>query len=131
MEVRKIVHEIVDQNRPKENECKKAKWWCEEALQITEKRREAEGKEERKRYTQLNAEFQEQEGKQRKCSQVNNAKKQKKTIEWEKIRDIFKKIRDTKGTTHDKMGTIKDRNGTDLTEAEEVKERWQEYTEEL
>ena len=51
--------------------------------------------------------------------------------QWEKIRDIFKKIRDTKGTTHDKMGTIKDRNGTDLTEAEEIKERWQEYTEEL
>ena len=102
-----------------------------EALQIAEKRRAAKGKEERERYTHLNAELQEQEGKQRKPSQVNSAKKQKKTIEWEKIRDIFKKIRDTKGTTHDKMGTIKDRNGTDLTEAEEIKERWQEYTEEL
>ena len=75
-----------------------------EALQIAEKRRAAKGKEERERYTHLNAELQEQEGKQRKPSQVNSAKKQKKTIEWEKIRD-------TKGTFHAKMGSIKDRNG--------------------
>ena len=60
-----------------------------------------------------------------------NAKKYRKTIKWEKTRDLFKKIRDTKGIFHAKMGTIKDRNGMDLTEAEDIKKRWQEYTEEL
>ena len=60
-----------------------------------------------------------------------NAKKQRKAIEWEKIEDLFKKIRDTKGTFHAKMGSIKDQNGRDLTEAEDIKKRWQEYTEEL
>ena len=60
-----------------------------------------------------------------------NAKKSRKTIEWERLRDLFKKIRDTKGTFHAKMGSIKDRNGMDLTEAGHIKKRWQEYTEEL
>ena len=74
----------------------------------------------------------EQQGEIRKPSSVINAKKQRKTIEWErKTRDFFKKIRDTKGTFHAKMGTIKDRNGMDLTEAEDIKKRWTEYTEEL
>ena len=63
-------------------------------------------------------------------SSVINSKKQRKTIKW-KTRDLFKKIRDTKGKCHAKMGTIKDRNGTDLTEAEDTKKRWQEYTEQL
>ena len=67
----------------------------------------------------------------RKLSQVNSAKKQRKSIEWEKTRDLFKKIRDTKGTFPAKMGTIEDRNGMDLTEAEDIKKRWQEHTEEL
>ena len=73
----------------------------------------------------------EQQGEIRKPSSVINAKKQRKTIEWEKFRDLFKKIRDTKGTFHAKMGSIKDRNGKDLTEAEDINKRWQEYTEEL
>ena len=60
-----------------------------------------------------------------------NAKKSRKTIEWERLRDLFKIIRDTKGTFHAKMGSIKDRNGMDLTEVEDIKKRWQEYTEEL
>ena len=60
-----------------------------------------------------------------------SAKKQRKTIEWERLKDLFKKIRDTKGTFHGKRGTLKDRNGMDLTEAEDIKKRWQEYTEEL
>ena len=60
-----------------------------------------------------------------------NAKKSRKTIEWERLRDLFKKIRDTKGTFHAKMGSIKDRNGMDLTEVEDIKKRWQEYPEEL
>ena len=64
-------------------------------------------------------------------SSVINTKKQRKTIEWGKTRDLFKKIRDTKGTFHTKMGTIKDRNDMNLTEAEDIKKTWQEYTEEL
>ena len=67
----------------------------------------------------------------RKPSSAINAKKQRKTTEWENTRDLFKKIRDTKGTFHEKMGLIKDRNGMDLIEAEDIKKRWQEYTEEL
>ena len=62
---------------------------------------------------------------------IFNAKKQRKTTEWERNRDLFKKIRDTKGTFHAKMGTIKERNSMNLTEAEDIKKRWQEYTEEL
>ena len=73
----------------------------------------------------------EQQGERRKHSLAISAKKQRKTIEWEKARDLFKKMRDTKGTFHAKMGTIKDRNGMDLTKAEDIKKRWQEYTEEL
>ena len=72
----------------------------------------------------------EEQGEIRKPSSVFNAKKQRKTIEWE-TRDLFKKIRDTKGTFHSKMGLIKDRSGMDLTEAENIKNRWQECTEEL
>ena len=64
-----------------------------------------------------------------KPSSAINAKKQRKTIEWERLRDLFKKIRDTKGTFHAKMGSIKDRNGRDLTEAEDIKKGWQKYTE--
>ena len=70
----------------------------------------------------------EQQGEIRKPSSMNNAKKQRETIEWERL---FKKIRDIKGTFHAKMGSIKDRNGRDLTEAEDIKKRWQEHTEEL
>ena len=62
---------------------------------------------------------------------VNSAKKKRKSIEWEKTRDLFKNIRDTKGTFHAKMGMIEDRNDMDLTKAEDVKKRWQEHTEEL
>ena len=72
----------------------------------------------------------EQQGEIRKPSSAINAKKQRKTTEWE-TKDLFKKIRDTKGTFHAKIGLIKDRNGMDLTEAEDIKKRWQEYTEEL
>ena len=73
----------------------------------------------------------EQQGEIRKPSSVINAKKERKTIEWERPRDLFKKMRDIRGTFHGKMGTIKDRNFTDLTEAEDIKKWWQEYTEEL
>ena len=73
----------------------------------------------------------EEQGELRKPSSGINAKKQRKTIEWERLEISSRKIRDTKGTFHAKMGTIKDRNGMDLTEAEDIQKRWQEYTEEL
>ena len=113
---------------PKEKKRKKAKWLSEQALQIAMKRREAKGQGEKERYTHLNAEFQRIERRDKKAS-VISAKKQRKTIEWER-RDLFKKIRDTRGTFHAKMGSIKDRNGMDLTEAEDIRKRWQ-YTEDL
>ena len=94
-------------------------------------RRKAKSKGEKERYKYLNAESKEQQGEVRKPSSVINAKKQKKTIEWERLEISSKKIRDTKGLFHAKMGTIKDRNSMDLTEAEDIKKRWQEYTEEL
>jgi len=114
---------------PKKKKYKKAKWLSEEALQIAEKRRETKGKGEKQRYTHLNAEFQRKARRDKKA--IFNAKKLRKTTEWEQNRDLFKKFRDTKGTFHAKTGTIKNRNVMDLTEAEDIKKRWQEYTEEL
>ena len=105
---------------------KKAKWMSEEALQIAEKRREAKGKREKERYTRLNAEFQ---GEIQKAFLSGQCKEIEENNRVGKTRDLFKKIRDTKGTFHAKMGTIKDRNAMDLTEAEDIKKRWQEYTE--
>ena len=109
---------------PKKKKCKKAKWLSEEVLQIAEKRRKVKGKGEKERYTHLNAEFHEQQGETRKPSSVIE-----ESNRTGKIRALFKKIRDTKGTFHAKMGTRKDRNGIDLTEAEDIKKQWQEYTE--
>ena len=103
----------------------------EEALQIAEKRREAKGKEEKERYTPLNPEFQRLAREIRKASSVISAKKIEENYRMGKTRELFKKIRDTKGTFHAKMGSIKDRNGMDLTEAGDIKKRWQEYTEKL
>ena len=104
---------------------KNAKWLSEEALQIAEKKREAKGKGEKERYKHLNAEFQ----RIAQRDKMINTKKQRKKNRMGKTRDLFKKIRDTKGIVQAKMGTIKDRNGMDLTEAEDIKNRWQEYTE--
>ena len=103
----------------------------EEALQIAEKRREAKGKEEKERYTHLNAEFQRIARRDKKAFLSDQCKEIEENNRMGKTRDLFKKIRDTKGTFHAKMGTIKDKNGIDLTEAEDIKKRWQEYTEEL
>ena len=103
----------------------------EEALQIAVKRREVKGKEEKERYTQLNAEFQRIERRDKKAFLSDQSKEIEENNRMGKTRELFKKIRDTKGTFHAKMGTIKDRNGMDLTEAEDIKKRWQEYTEEL
>ena len=108
---------------------KKAKWLSEEALQIAEKRREAKGKGEKERYTPLNAEFQRIARRDKKAFLSDQCKEIEGNSRMGKTRDLFNKIRDTKGTFHAKMGTIKDRNCMDSTEAEDIKMRWQEYTE--
>ena len=92
----------------------------------SKERQEVKSKGEKERYTHLNAECQRIAREIRMPSLVISAKKQRKTVEWERLEILFKKIRDTKGTFHAKMGTIKDRKGMDLTEAEDIKERWQE-----
>ena len=115
----------------KKKKCKKAKWLSEEALQIAVKRREVKGKGEKKRYTHLNAEFQRTARRDKKAFLSDQCKEIEENNRMGKTRDLFKKIRDTMGTFHEKMGSIKDRNGMDLTEAEDIKKRWQEYTEEL
>ena len=111
--------------------CKKAKWLSEEALQIAEKRRDMKGKGEKERYTHLNAEFQWIERRDKKAFLSVQCKEIEENNRMGKIRDFFKKIRDTKGIFHANMGTIKERNGMGLREAEDIKKRWQEYTEEL
>ena len=130
MEVRNTVWEAVIKNIPKKKKCKKAKWLSEEALQIAVKRRKAKGKEEEERDTHLNAEFQRAARRDKKALS-EQCKEIEENNRIEKTGDLFKKIRDTKGTFHAKMGTIKDRNSMDLTKAEDIKKRWQEYTEEL
>ena len=103
----------------------------EEALQITEKRREAKGKRERERYTQLNAELQKIARRDKKAFLSEQCKEIEENNRMGKTRDLFEKVRDTKEIFHAKMGTIKDGNGKNLTEAEEIKKRWQEDTEDL
>ena len=131
MEVHDIVQEAVINTIPKKNKCKKAKWLSDEALQIAEKRREAKGKGEKERYIHLNAEFQRIARREKKAFLSDQCKEIEENNRMGKTRDLFKKIRDIKGKFHAKIGTIKDRNGMDLTEAEDIKKRWQEYTEEL
>ena len=131
MEVRDIVQETGIKTIPKKKICKKAKWLSEEALQIAVKRRDVKSKGEKERYTHLNADFQRIARREKKAFLSDQCKETEENNRKGKTRDLFKKIRDTKGTFHAKMGSIKDRNGTDLTEAEDIKKRWQEYTEEL
>ena len=100
----------------------------DEALQIAEKRREAKGKGEKERYTHLNAEFQRIARKDKKAFLSDQGKEIEKNNRMGKTRDLVKKIRYTKGTFHAKMGSIKDRNGKNLTEAEDIKKRWREYS---
>ena len=112
----------------KKKKCKKAKWLSEEALQIALKIREAKSKGEKERYSHLNAEFQRIARRDKKAFLSNQCKEIEENNRMGKTRDLFKKNRYTKGTFHVKMGSIKDRNGTALTEAEDIRERWQEYT---
>ena len=133
MEVRGIIQETGIKTIPKKKKSKKAKW-LSKTLQIAVKRREVKSKGENIRYTHLNAEIYPLNAipkNSKKAILSNQCKEIEENNGMGKTRDLFKKIRDTKGTLHAKMGSIKDRNGMDLTEAEDVKKRWQEYTEEL
>ena len=125
-EVHDIVQEAVIKTIPKKKKCKKAKWLSEEALQIAEKGREAKGREEKERYTHLNAKFQRAAGRDKIAFLRDQCKEIEENNTMGKTRDLFKKIRDTKGTFYANVGTIKDRSGMDITEAEDSKKRWQE-----
>ena len=102
-----------DQNQSKKKKCKRAKWLSEEALQISERRREVRGKGEKEKYIHLNAEFQRIARRDKKVILSDQCKEIEENDRMGKTRDLFKKIRDTKGLFHAKMGTIKDRNGMD------------------
>ena len=116
---------------PRKRNSKKEKWLSEEALQIAQKRREVKGKGEKERYTHFNAEFQRIARRDKKAFPSDQCKEIEENNGMGKTRDLFKKIRDAKGIFHAIMGSIKDRNGMDLTEAEDIRKRWQQYTEEL
>ena len=125
MEVHNIVQEAVIKTIPNKKKCKKAKWLSEDALQIAVKRREVKGKGEKEGFKHLNAEFQRIARRHKKAFLSNQCKEIEGKNRMGKTTDLFKKIRDTKGIFHAKMGLIKDRNGLDLTEAEDIKRRWQ------
>ena len=127
MEVRDIVQEAGIKTIPMEKKCKKAIWLSGEALQIAVKRTKVESKGEKERYKDLNAEFQRIARRDKKAFLSNQCKEIEEKNRMGKTRELFKKIRDTKGIFHAKMGLLKDRNGLDLTEAEDIKKRWQEY----
>ena len=128
-EVHDIVQETGIKTIPMEKKCKKAKWRPGEALQIAVKRRDGKSRGEKERYKHLNAEFQRIARRDKNAFFSNQCKEIEENNRMGKTRDLFKKIRDTKGTFHAKMGSTKDRNGMDLTEGENIKKRWQEYTE--
>ena len=130
-EVHDIVQETGIKITPMEKKSKKAKWLSGEGLQIAVKRREVKSKGEKQRYKHLNAEFQRIARRDKKAFLGDQCKEIEENNRMGKTRDLFKKLRDTKGTFHAKMGSIKDRNCMDLTEAEDIKKRWQKYTEEL
>ena len=130
-EICDIVQEAVIKTIPKKNKCKKAKWLSDRHYKQLRKKREAKGKGEKERYKHLNAEFQRTARRDKKAFLSDQCKEIEENNRKGKTRGLFKKIRDTKGTFHAKMSTVKDRNGTDLTEADDIKKRWQEYTEEL
>ena len=131
MEVSDILQETGIKTIPKKKKCKKAKWLSREALQIAVKRREAKSKGEKERYKHLNVEFQRIARRDKKAFFSDQCKEIEEKNRMGKTRDLFKKIRDTKKIFHAKKGSINDRNGMDVTEAEDIKKRWQESTEEL
>ena len=121
MEVHDIVQEAVIKTNPKKKKCKKAKWLSEEILQIAMKRREAQGKGGKEKYTHLNEDFERIARRNKKSFLSDQCKEMEENNRMGKTGDLFKIIRDTKGTFHAKMGVIKDRNGMNLTEAEDIK----------
>ena len=125
-EVRDIVQETGIKTIPKRKKCKNAEWLSGEALQIAVKRREAKSKGEKGRHKHLNAEFQTIAKRDKKAAFSNQCKEIEENNRMGQTRYLFKKVRDIKGTLHAKMGLIKDRNGMDLTEAEDIKKRWQD-----
>ena len=128
MEIHDIVQETGIKTIPKKKKSEKAKWWFEEALQIAEKRREAKGKGEKDKYTHLNAEFQRIARRVKKAFLSDQCKEIEENNRWERLEISSRKL-EIQGNISCKMGTIKDRNHMDLTEAAEIKKRWQEYTE--
>ena len=131
MEACDIVQETGIKTISKKKKYKKAKWLSEENLQIAVKRKQAKSKGEKERYTQLNAEVQRRARREKRAFLNEQCKEVEENNRMGKTRDLFKKIGDIKGTVHARMGIIKYRKGKDLTEAEEIKKRWQYYTEEL
>ena len=129
--VHDIVQEAVIKNIPKEKKCKKSKWLSEETLKIAEKRREGKGKGEKERYTYLNAEFQKIGRRDKKAFLSDQCKEIEENNRMGNTIYLLKKLRDTKKPFNANMGTMKDRNGVDLTEAEEMKKKWQGNTEKL
>ena len=129
MKVCDIVQEAVIKTIPKKKKCKRAKWLSEETSQTAMRRKEVKGKGEKERYTYLNADFQRKARREKKAFLSDQCKEIEENNRMGKTRDLFKKIRDNRGHFHAKMGTIKDGNYMDLTEAEDIKKRWQEYTE--
>ena len=123
-----VVREAVIKTIPNKKKCKNAKWLSEKALQTAVKRREVKSKGETERYTHLNVEFQTITRRDKNGFLSGQCKETEEKHRMGKTGDFFKKTRNTEGTFHAKMHTIKDRNGMDLTEAEDVKKRWQEHT---
>ena len=128
MEVHDIVQETGIKTIPKKKKCKKSKWLSEEALQISVKRRELKSKGEKERYKHLNADFQ-RIARRYKAFLSDQCKEIEENNRMGKTRDLLKKVRHIKRTFHTRMGSIKNRNCMNLTEAEDIKKRWQEYTE--
>ena len=128
-EICDIIQETGIKTIPMEKKCKKAKWLSGEALQIAVKRREVKSQGEKERYKHLNAEFQRIARREEKAFFSDQCKEIEERNRMGKTRDLFEKMRDTEGTFHAKIGSIKDRNSMDLTEAEDIKKRWQQYTE--
>ena len=131
MELHDIIQKTGIKTIPKKKKCKKGKWLSEEGLLIAVKRREEKSKGEQERYTHLNAEYQRIARRAKKAFLRDQCKEIEGNNRMGKTRDLFTKIRDIKGTFHAKMGTINDRNVMNLTEAEDINKRWQEYTKEL
>ena len=131
METCNIVQQTATKPIPKKRKCKNAKWLSNEALQIAEKRRKRKCKGDRETYRKWNADFQRITKREKRAFLNEQCKEIEEKNRKGKARDLFKKIGDIKGNFCAKMDMIKDKNGTDLTEAEDIKKRWQEYTEEL